>query len=87
MAISFLQYVNTCAPSASQKREVKGTQTLISLENGSPLFFFFLPKTLTTHKLMKELLFYPHQFSTLKTKLAGKSRAMQALDIFALLQV
>lgn len=78
MAILSCSISKPVHPSARQKTEVK-RHTLTSFENDSFFFSFF-----QMLELMKVLLFYPHKFSTLQTKLAGKSRAMQALDIFFL---
>lgn len=82
MAILSCSISKPVHPSARQKTEVK-RHTLTSFENDSFFFSFF-----QILELMKVLLFYPHKFSTLQTKLAGKSRAMQNTGhFFSLLQL
>lgn len=73
-----------CAQCQPQNESEKARKQLWVLKIIIIVFFF---KSLTIHELMKELFYYPCQFSTLKTKLTGKSRVMQTLNIFFLLQV
>lgn len=73
-----------CAQRQPENRSEKVHRHLPPLKMLSFSWKWFFPpkKSLTIHELMKELFIYPHQLSTLKTKLAGKPRAMQTLDFF-----